>query len=304
MDKGFIDEITKVTPKGELPREVYKRALQDNLFSDYVKSLNIPDEIAYRYTDLLMQSCKEVQNCLKCKGINNCPNFMKGHVYMPRQVNRSIAFTYKKCARQEKIDEKNKHLRNIETYFLNTSLQDIEFKEIFTNDTARFEAIAELTKFIKDFPKYHQNFYIHGSFGCGKTYMTSAALIELAKKGHKSTIIFFPEFIRDIKAALKFPLELKQMIDHVQSTPVLLVDDIGAENLTAYVRDEIIEPILNYRMNNNLITIYTSNLDLKQLETHFSQTKDGVETMKAARLMQRINYNLKEIKVVTKNLRK
>ena len=179
-----------------------------------------------------------------------------------------------------------------------------EFKEIFTNDTARFEAIAELTKFIKDFPKYHQNFYIHGSFGCGKTYMTSAALIELAKKGHKSTIIFFPEFIRDIKAALKFPLELKQMIDHVQSTPVLLVDDIGAENLTAYVRDEIIEPILNYRMNNNLITIYTSNLDLKQLETHFSQTKDGVETMKAARLMQRINYNLKEIKVVTKNLRK
>ena len=128
-------------------------------------------------------------------------------------------------------------------------------------------------------------------------------LIELAKQNVKSTIVFWPEFLRHLKCLIGSNDEIEQIIYRVKNTPILFIDDIGAENLTAWGRDDILSTILDYRMNNGYITFFTSNLTLKELEDHLSKTKDGIEIVKARRVMERIKQMTDDVELISKNLR-
>lgn len=46
---------------------------------------------------------------------------------------------------------------------------------------------------------------------------------------------------------------------------VLVLDDIGAEQHSPWVRDDVLQVILQYRMQENLPTFFTSNLSFDDL---------------------------------------
>ena len=76
---------------------------------------------------------------------------------------------------------------------------------------------------------------------------------------------------RDCNEYFKKYLESsKEKFDYIKKVPLLLIDDIGAEGLTAYNRDEVLCPLLQYRMDNYLPTFFTSNLSLKELSKSIS----------------------------------
>jgi primosomal protein DnaI len=89
----------------------------------------------------------------------------------------------------------------------------------------------------------------------------------------------------------------------IKNTEILLIDDIGAENITSWSRDEVLSPILQYRMDNKLKTFFTSNLSIEDLEKHLALTKDGEEVVKARRIIERIKYLTIEEKLISKNKR-
>ena len=93
-------------------------------------------------------------------------------------------------------------------------------------------------------------------------------------------------------------------MEYIKKVPLLLIDDIGAESTTPWSRDEILMPILQYRMDSSLPTFFTSNCTLKELESHFSNSKNGIEEVKARRIIERIKQLTEEIKLVSDNLRK
>ena len=62
---------------------------------------------------------------------------------------------------------------------------------------------------------------------------------------------------------------------------MLLLDDIGAENTSNWSRDEVLGPILQYRMENHLPTFFTSNLTMDELEEALSTTSSGVDRVNA-----------------------
>ena len=57
-------------------------------------------------------------------------------------------------------------------------------------------------------------------------------------------------------------------------------------------------------MQSSLPTFFTSNLDIKALEQHFSITHDGVEELKSRRVIERILQLTDDIEMVSANLRK
>ena len=59
-----------------------------------------------------------------------------------------------------------------------------------------------------------------------------------------------------------------------------MLDDIGAEEVTPWVRDEVIGPLLHYRMVHELPTFFSSNFDYSELEHHLAMTRDGEEKTK------------------------
>src|SRR5699024_6484419 len=109
-----------------------------------------------------------------------------------------------------------------------------------------------------------------------KTYLIAALFNELAKKEVKSAIVYFPEFLRTLKVSFQKSENAEatfgEKYEYIKSIPLLLIDDIGAENVTSWGRDEILGTLLQYRMNENLPTFFTSNLNINELENHLAVT--------------------------------
>ena len=74
-----------------------------------------------------------------------------------------------------------------------------------------------------------------------------------------------------------------------------MIDDIGAEEVTPWVRDEVIGPLLHYRMVQELPTFFSSNLNFEELEHHLSITREGAEETKAARIIEKLNLYQRHI---------
>jgi primosomal protein DnaI len=177
-------------------------------------------------------------------------------------------------------------------------------KDIYPDDKSRFSVIKKLKDFIDNYmnKKPTKGLYLHGSFGGGKTYLISAMFNELAKKDIKSVIVYWPELLRSLKEAFNSD-DYETMFSRIKKAPLLLIDDIGAENLTSWGRDEILGSILQYRMQEELPTFFTSNLNIKELEEHLSFSNGRVDKVKARRIIERINQLTEDIEMISENKR-
>ena len=90
---------------------------------------------------------------------------------------------------------------------------------------------------------------------------------------------------------------------YLENVPILLLDDIGAEKVTEWGRDEILGTILQTRMNTGMPTFFTSNLTITELEKHLSLTKDNEDVVKAKRIIERIKYLTDDIELLGNNYR-
>ncbi|MGX7091316.1 primosomal protein DnaI [Hutsoniella sourekii] len=148
-----------------------------------------------------------------------------------------------------------------------------------------------------------QAFYLTGPFGVGKTYLLGAMANQLADLGYEVTMVHYPSFTSEVKQNIQSG-QYKEMIDAVKKVPVLILDDLGAEANTVWVRDEVLTIILEYRMKESLATFFSSNKTMNELAQHLASTRDGgMETVKADRIMERIRYLAREINFQGENLR-
>lgn len=283
----------------------FNESLKDPDFKKLVDKIKLPYEELAKYTTILEDCSKEYHNCLNCKNIMECKNKVKGHAYLPEVENKKIKFGYKMCKKQEKLINENKYLENIYSYDIPEAIRKASMKDIYTDDKNRFNTVKWINKFIKEYNKnpHCKGLYLSGSFGSGKTYLISAMFNELAKQSVKSAIVFWPEFLVYLKS-LFGKEEYQEIINKIKKTPLLLIDDIGAETTTSWSRDEVLSPILQYRMQEELPTFFTSNLSIDLLEKHLSVSKDGIEEVKAKRIIERVNQLTEKQDLISKNYRK
>lgn len=180
--------------------------------------------------------------------------------------------------------------------------KDIREASLRSFDTAsqgRAEALAEVMKFLREYPEtpkeFHKGLYLQGTFGVGKSFLLGALANNLAERGFITTIIHFPTFTVEMKQAIAKDL-VGEKLDAVKKSPILMIDDLGAESMTSWIRDDVLSVILQYRMQEQLATFFSSNLNIKALEEHLTVTQRGEqEPLKARRIMERIRYLSKEI---------
>ncbi len=281
----------------------FKSAMENECFSEFVSKLKLPEEKLMKYTTTLEECSINYDTCRKCKGLIHCPFKLNGYSYLPRVIDSRLEFDYQPCKYKLKDIKKNSYQDNVCLFDLPKEIKEASIDQIYSNDSNRYNAILWINKFLGDYRKNKasKGLYLYGNFGCGKTYMISALFNELARDGVKSVIIFWPEFLRDLKSS--FDSGYGEKFELVKKAPLLLIDDIGAEATTLWGRDEIFCPLVQYRMQEHLPTFFTSNLDLKSLEEHFSVTKGNVDHIKARRIIERINQLTDQVEMVSKNLR-
>lgn len=278
-------------------------ACSDKEFKDYIYSLNIKEDMLMKYTSSLEDSFREYKNCLKCKNLEKCPNNVKGYFYQPKEDKGIITFSYQRCLKKEKLDEDNAYKENLEVFEMPQNIKDANFKDIYTDDKMRVPIIKYFKEFMDKYLKGERpkGLYLTGSFGSGKTYLIASLFNEMAKRKVKSALVYFPEFLRSLKASFNSNYSLQ--FDYIKKSPLLLLDDIGAENCSNWSRDEILGPILQYRMENNLPTFFTSNLTLEELEKALAITSSGVDKVKARRIIERIKQLTETLELVSRNRR-
>ena len=199
--------------------------------------------------------------------------------------------------------EKLKNIKDrINLINLPSSLKDASFGQIDLKKN-RDEIFERLANFVADYPNYQKAVYLYGDFGIGKSYLMAALAHELSvERGASTTLVHYPSFVLDVKNAISSGL-VKEKIDQVKTAQVLILDDIGAEQSSPWMRDEILQVILQHRMQENLPTFFTSNFSFADLERHFANSKNGDETWQAKRVMERIKFLAKEVHLEGENRR-
>ena len=187
---------------------------------------------------------------------------------------------------------------------LPASLKKVSFADVDADDEKRFTVFQRLVEFSEAYPTVRKGLYLYGDFGVGKSFMVAALAHDLSeKRGVSSTLLHYPSFVIDVKNAIGDG-NVKTLVDEIKLSEVLILDDIGAEQSTAWVRDEILQVILQYRMQEDLTTFFTSNFNFEELEQHFAKGKHGNdETWEARRVMERIRYLAEETRLEGVNRR-
>lgn len=282
----------------ELERDLQK-AMEDKDFNLLVKRLKISKDLAKKNNTSLQDTCSELKNCSICQGLFMCKNRVSGHVLYPSVDNDSIKFIYTPCKWQKMQDKALKEKED--------SLNEIKIarmKDIDINDKNRLKVIKWLKEYYDNYEKVNtlKGLYLHGSFGSGKTFLIAALLNELeVKKNAQIEIVYFPELLRNMKEDFSL---VEDKLRYLQTVDILLLDDIGAESVTVWGRDEILGTILQYRMNNKLSTFFTSNLTIEELEKHLALTKNSEDKVKARRIVERIKQLTDDLELVSVNRRK
>ena len=187
---------------------------------------------------------------------------------------------------------------------LPASLKKASLAQVDLDDLERLPVFEKLLAFVEQYPTIRKGLYLYGDFGVGKSFMVAALAHDLSeKRGVSSTLLHYPSFVIDVKNAIGDG-NVKTLVDEIKLSEVLILDDIGAEQSTAWVRDEILQVILQYRMQENLPTFFTSNFNFEELELHFAKGKHGNdETWEARRVMERIRYLAEETRLEGVNRR-
>jgi len=128
---------------------------------------------------------------------------------------------------------------------------------------------------------------------------------ELSKRNIKSFLIYFPDLIVDLKNSFGDNQRYTKIMNMLKTIDVLMIDDLGAENLSSWVRDEVLGPVVNYRVMEGLPILISTNIPFGQpLLNHLSNARNESDNLKGMRIFQRIKNNVIDIKFPNKPYKK
>jgi len=114
------------------------------------------------------------------------------------------------------------------------------------------------------------SFYIYGKAGVGKTVLAYSVYKNMLLKHKAVRFISFSRFIFELQRKYNQNDDPYSYADSIgQFNGALIMDDIGGERITDFIKSTLFL-LVEYRYNNMLKTIFTSNHSLSQLENIFN----------------------------------
>ncbi|MGG2112387.1 primosomal protein DnaI [Lysinibacillus pakistanensis] len=245
--------------------------------------------------------------CCGCDNTDHCTNYLKGFIPTLRVVRNTVEMDYVRCDQKIREDERRDVANMIASMHMPKDVLQATIQDLMIDDESRVMIAQKAAQFVKATVESGKlpakGYYLYGKFGVGKSFVLGALANELAAIKIRSVVVFVPEFLREMKNAIG-DNTLNEKIDYVKKAPVLMLDDLGAETMTTWTRDEILGTIFHYRMAEQLPNFITSNFNYDELEHHLAQSQKGdIEVVKAGRIMERIKALTEPIEMRGKNRR-
>ena len=239
---------------------------------------------------------KEYENCKHCKGLKEKKNDTEGY----KTELDGDSFILSSCKYKKEHLQKEKESTHIHTLFVSKRILNAQLELMDVTTPNRKKIYEHILKFI---PKTQSNsfmkgLFIYGDFSTGKTYILGCIANELARNQIESLIIYFPDLVVELKTAIATP-RFEELMNYLKSVDVLLLDDLGSENLTNWLRDEVLGPILNYRLMEEKPIFISSNLDptTEEFLSYLSITKTANDKLKGTRIKSRLEGLVKPVEL-------
>ena len=188
------------------------------------------------------------------------------------------------CAKRIRITElyKRSNLMNVfERENFSTFSLDFYSRDILLIDDNQISPYQNASKilnkaknFVENFDKEHGNILIYGSTGLGKTFISNCIAKELLDSAHSVLYLSANELFEQILSRYIMSKDksdaLFEIYEYIYSSDLLIIDDLGTEVLSSFVKSQLFE-IINKRMLSGLSTIITTNLDLDTFEDRYTE---------------------------------
>ena len=225
----------------------------------------------------------EKSNCQNCKALCECKNDNKGY-YTDYKDNE---FGYMECIYMKENKLQNSKDSLIKTLYMPRTVLDAKIENFDVNTESRRKIFNHIGSFLSDNDEKKKGLYLYGTFSIGKTFTLSCIANELMRANKECLLIYFPDLVVDLKNAIGTG-RFESLINMLKSIDVLMLDDLGSENMTPWIRDEILGPVINYRLLENKPMFISSNINPNELVNHLAIDKSPASKLKAERIISRI----------------
>ncbi|PXW90083.1 replicative DNA helicase loader DnaI [Streptohalobacillus salinus] len=308
--ESIEQSLKKWMNENESFQEVYQKMKQEVLKDpDVVAFIQAHEELDQQAVDRQLMKLYEFHS--QNKDCGNCPdkgcknNILPGYKPKLEVVGDTIHLTYEKCLYTLQQEAQKKRHAKVKSLYMPKDILEAKITAIDSSSPDRHDAIKRVVRYAQSIDQgvSEKGLYFHGPFGVGKTYFLGALANEFADRNIETMLIYMPEFVREIKSSFKDD-SVSEKVEAFKKVKVLMIDDIGAESLSSWFRDEVLGSILQYRMMEGLPVFFSSNYDLRQLEKHLAQNSKGdIEELKAGRIIERIKQVSSPVLIDAENRR-
>jgi len=161
---------------------------------------------------------------------------------------------------QHELSSLNLHTHQTFSTFNLRTAEKIEPKDVRTLQ----EAFESALRFAEDPSGW---LILTGTFGCGKTHLAAAIANHRASAGFSPMFIVVPDLLDHLRSTFNPSSESSydRRFDEVRSTRLLVLDDLGTQAATPWVREKLYQ-LFNHRYNAQLPTVITTSERFEDLD--------------------------------------
>lgn len=283
----------------------YDQLIESLLEHPQIRSFAIVNDLKHNTLieamNVLLTFRQEHDLCMNCSGLDSCKSIHPGMEPKLVMNNGNPSLQYKPCRHNVNgIASKTIHISNLlRTTFETADLSDMD--SVGESRRRLYSAITNIINNVKQ-AKPTKGLYIHGLPRIGKTFALSCVAKELSKLGKSIIFSAYPDLVREFKSSI-YDGSLESKTKEYKDVDVLFINEFGITEATVFIRDEVIGPILQHRLNERKLTFFGSVFKADDVIELMTVGPKTIEKVRAAKILALIREMTQEYEIKEKPIR-
>ena len=273
----------------QLIESITETLSEDGRLKPFFIEHDIPSDVIEDALNELLTYTREIAHCENCPGLHACKQDTTGMQPVLAYRRGQIFLEYQPCSELKAHQAKRRTSKRIDALFMPKMIYEATLEDFYMDTPERQDLYKRIIGLTNQYDQGEsiKGLYLHGRYQIGKTYALAALANQFSHLGANVIIVYYPDLVREIKSAIKTG-EVEARITRLKSADILLLDDIGGESFSPWIRDEVLGPILQYRLLDEKPTFFSSNVPLSELGKYYISNDQQQEKIKGYRIIERI----------------